>query len=263
MPLFPSRWRSRLSKVSSGQRRAPELALITGSPRSGTTAMLDWLGARPRVVAHEESRILLAAHRFLAEVDRFQALDDARDDALHALRSCCLAYAMRDAPESTRLLIEKEPLEPIALPAGDYAGFLRNVRSLYPGIRMIFMVRHPVATVSSMRARQWGASLARASARSFSLDECITTWRANAALAAQLAGDRLVLRCHYEELVADPAAGSVRIADYLGLSGTPPFRPRPPRPSVLTPEEELLVLERTAAERHLLAGLPRGAPAGS
>jgi hypothetical protein len=170
---------------------------------------------------------------------------------------------MRDAPDSTRLLIEKEPLEPIALPAGDYAEFLSHVRSLYPGIRMIFMVRHPVSAVSSMRARQWGNSLTRAPARSFSLDECITTWRANAALAAQLAGHRLVLRCHYEELVADPSAASVRIADFLGLSGTPPFRPLPPRPSVLTPEEELLVLERTAAERHLLAGLPRGAAAGS
>jgi hypothetical protein len=263
MPLFPSRWRSRLSNASSGQPRAPALALITGSPRSGTTAVLEWLGARPGVAAREESRILLAAHRFLAEVDRFQVLDDARDDALHALRAACLAYAMRDAPDSTRLLIEKEPLEPIALPAGDYAEFLSHVRSLYPGIRMIFMVRHPVAAVSSMRARQWGNSLTRVPAKSFSLDECITTWRANAALAAQLAGHRLVLRCHYEELVADPSAASVRIADFLGLSGTPPFRPLPPRPSVLTPEEELLVLERTAAERHLLAGLPRGAAAGS
>lgn len=225
--------------------------------------MLQWVGARPGVVAREESRILLAAHRFLAEVDRFQALNDGRDDALHALRAACLAYAMRDAPDSTRLLIEKEPLEPIALPAGDYAEFLSHVRSLYPGIRMIFMVRHPVAAVSSMRARQWGNSLARAPVRSFSLDECITTWCANAVLAGQLAGDRLVLRCHYEDLVADPSAASARIAEFLGLGSTPPFRPMQPRPSVLTPEEELLVLERTAAERQLLAGLPRESPAGS
>lgn len=252
MPLFPSRWRRRLSTGYAGERQPPTMALITGSPRTGTTALLGWLGGHPGVVAHEESRILLAAHRFLEEVDRFRALDDARDDALHALRETCLAYATRDAPASTRLLIEKEPMEPIALPGGDYADFLRHVRSLFPGLRVIFMLRHPVATVSSMRARPWGASLARIQPRSFSLDECITTWRANAALAARLAGDRLVFLCHYEELVADPDTVSSRVTGFLGLGAGPPFRPRPPRPTVLTPEEELIVLERTAGERSLL-----------
>jgi hypothetical protein len=236
----------------------PSFALITGCPRSGTTAVLEWLGQQDRVAAHEESRILHAAERFLGEVERFATLSAAADSALSVLRTAVISYARRGAAGDARLIVEKEPLESIAIPDGAYSDWLRRVRSILPALRVIFLLRDPLATVSSMRARTWGHSLSSGQVRDLGLDECIATWRANARLAVELQPDPLVMRCSYDRLVSDPATVSEDLCAFLGLRASP-FRPSPARPLILSDEERWRVLEQTTAERALLkASWPDG-----
>jgi hypothetical protein len=219
--------------------------------------VLEWLGAHRGVIAHEESRILHAGERFVAEVERFKGLSASRADALDGLRSAIASFAAKGADPAVRLIVEKEPLEPIAIPDRQYGEWLRRVREILPEMKILFMVRDPVATVSSMRARNWGHSLTVGVPRSFSLEECIAVWRANALLAIALTEDASVMRCSYDHLVADPRGVSSRVGDFLRLD-LRPFQPRDARPSVLSAAEVALVLEKTGHERALLNGAAGG-----
>ena len=51
---------------------------------------------------------------------------------------------------SARRVRYKEPLEPIAFPDRHYEQFLDNTRLLFPNIKLLFMVRDPLATIWSM-----------------------------------------------------------------------------------------------------------------
>src|SRR5689334_17287759 len=64
-----------LSFQKAFRPRIKNFCLITGAPRSGTTAVSAWLGHQPAVLAFQESRILVSIHRFMEEIDRFQNLD--------------------------------------------------------------------------------------------------------------------------------------------------------------------------------------------
>jgi len=94
-----------------------DICLISGAPRSGTTSLIEWLGHQPGVSAFQESRILLSIHRFIEEIHRFKNLN--RDSAAIVSLARHLVfdyYSSQRILLGKRLLVDKEPLEPIAFP---------------------------------------------------------------------------------------------------------------------------------------------------
>ena len=242
-------------------REPRTFCLITGPPRSGTTALVLWLMDQDGVVGMNESRVLVAAHRMVSAVRGFRSLHQERDQLLRLTRDWALsAYGAFDLYFGSRTLVDKEPLEPIAFPDQDYAVFLENVRDLFPGIRLLFLFRDPVPTLWSMTQREWGESLRGSEPVSFSLDEHIENWCANVDLALQHADDPRSYLCSYETLVADPLSESERIFRFLGLEKGQPFAPRPTKDVGFGPEdlERIAMATSTRSEALLrLRGKPR------
>ncbi len=224
---------------------APRVALVTGCPRSGTTSVLNWLGAQKNVTAIDESRVLVAAHQFLDAVDRFATLSEKRQQVLQSLRAMVMKHMAERSSTGTEWLVEKEPLERIAFPDGRYDAFLRHARELLPDLHVVFMLREPVATVASMRARRWGYSLTSGETHEIDLDAAIDTWLAGAALAESLTSDSSTYLCRYDVLVTQPGVVSDEIAEFLGLRGHVSFLPRVARPLGLSADEQQHVHERT------------------
>lgn len=229
-------------------------ALITGCPRSGTSALCAWFRQQPGVAGFNESRILLAAHAALQQVDRFSTLHEARAHCLAAQRGLVHDWYARERWLVRRWIVEKEPLEPIALPDGDYDRFLAHVRELFPAARFIGLVRDPLPTIWSMRQRTWGTSLAHADPHlEWSIERCLEVWRANVQLLARLRTEPHVLVCRYETLIADPVDTSRRLAQFLALRRHHPFIAQPASTVGFHAAERARILDATQAERHLLS----------
>ena len=227
--------------------------LVTGPPRSGTTAMVQWLGRRPDVAGFWESRVLIAGHRLLDEVHRFKRLDANRDDLIALTRRLVYDhYARQQVLMGRRLILDKEPLEPIALPDARYAAFLANVRLLIPEARLVFMIRDPLATVFSMTQRTWGHSLHPPEYRSFSLETYAETWCACVEALLPLLDDPRVYVRPFGRLVAAPEEESARIAEFLDLPRRAPFEPQPTRTLDFSPEDRAFVQQRTQPQREAL-----------
>jgi len=134
--------------------------LVSGAPRSGTTAVLDWLDSLWEVAGFDESRILIAIHRLMEEIYRFKDLEKNKGHITDMARRLAYEYyCSQRILLKQNLIVNKEPLEPIAFPDKRYKAFLENVKILFPEAKFLFMIRDPVATVFSMRQRKWGYSL--------------------------------------------------------------------------------------------------------
>ena len=237
----------RLAGRSFAGRR--QHVLVTGSPRSGTSAMLEWLSTQPDVTAFFESRALLVGDGALARVERFQVTSQRLDEHLAGIRT--LLHEMLGARTilTRGTVVHKEPLEPVAFPSADYDGFVRRCRIILPGLRILFMVRDPVATVWSMRQRTWGVSLASGIPQEWPLATCVEVWKENARLAKRLALDEEVRLCRFETLIADPEGESREIARHIGIRLTHPFAPRPTKEVGFSAEEVDQVVRATREER--------------
>jgi len=160
------------------------------------------------------------------------------------------AYTSRGVMYARRVLIDKEPLEPIAFPDLEYDSFLRHCRAVFPDLRIIFLVRDPVATVWSMTQREWGSSRRDIEPSRLTFETHLRTWIDCADLAVKLRDDPLTYVCRYETLVEDPIAESVRIARFLALTGVAaPFEPRPSDTVGFSTEERARILAATAGQR--------------
>ena len=205
------------------------LCLVVGCPRSATSSVCRWLNAQPGLVYASQSRILVCAHRLVEEVERLKTLEANREAVLRMTRRLVYTYYASSWLCWRRILVDKENLEPVALPDGRYGEFLRSVRELFPGMKLLFMIREPVATIWSITQRQWGYSLTRPDLRSYSVEDGIGIWQASAQLAVHYFGDPGAYICRFERLVAAPHAESRRILDFLGIRDGRPFSPRPTR----------------------------------
>lgn len=201
--------------------------LVTGAPRSGTSALIQWFGQQPGVANFFEPRILISAAAAVSEVRRFRSLMDRRDECLKEIRRATLSLYAERQRIAGRVVIDKEPLEPVALPSGDYRGFIDAYFDLFPDGRLIWMSRDPESVVWSMRSRTWGASLATPEERVLSLDECIDVWSENTRLAVELKGDPRVHVCSFERLVDSPKSESARLCAHARVTMRTPFSPRP------------------------------------
>lgn len=228
--------------------------LVTGPPRSGTTALARWLLSQDRIVGLNESRILVSVHRLVSEIHRFQDLHKERRQLEVLARRFALAcYGAFGVYFGTRALVDKEPLEPIAFPEKDYEAFLRNLRAVFPGIRLLFLLRDPVPTLWSMTQRKWGFSLRDTEPISFSLEDHIETWCSNVETALEYADDSRAYLCFNSRLVADPVPESRRIFDFLGIRSGRPFEPRPTKEVGFDEEQLAKIRSATAAYVDALA----------
>jgi Sulfotransferase family len=227
-------------------------ALVSGCPRSGTSALESWLGAQPRVASFHESRILLAAHATLDQAERFSTLADNLDTVVDATRAFVYRWYGNERWLGGRLLLEKEPLEPIALPDSDYERFLRHIDVLFPERRLVFMVRDPVSTVWSMLNRPWGVSLMPPQAIEWSIEECVEIWIRNARLAMARVEDPATLVCRFEDLVKSPGEQSRLICEFLEINSWADFEPRPTKTASFTAGEVERILALTTEERTTL-----------
>lgn len=227
-----------------------DFCLITGSPRSGTSALARWLGMQRQISAFQESRILISAHRFLEEACRFQNLEKEiwRIEALS--RKLVFEYYVDSRVSlGKRLIVDKEPLEPIAFPLRDYKKFIINVEKIIPGVKMLFAIRDPLATIWSMSRRTWGESLTEPQRRRFTLDEYIDDWNLCAELVLENYIAPNVYVVQFGRLINDSVNESRRILDFLGIRDGVPFEPRDTNEIKFNTEERERIM--TAVATHV------------
>ncbi len=124
------------------------MCLISGAPRSGTSALCEWLGSQRSISAFPESRILISASKFVDEAFRFKNLESNSAEIMKMVRRLVYDYYSRSRVLlGKRLVVDKEPLEPIAFPLKDYMQFLATTRMIFPNIKFLFAIRDPVATI--------------------------------------------------------------------------------------------------------------------
>lgn len=217
------RWRDALGVLP----RPAGICLVTGCPRSGTSAVAEWLGRQDAVAGFFESRILIAAHRFLAEVHRLSDLHDRREELTAAMRRLVIGYYAAHAQIRGRLIVDKEPLEPIAIPAEDYGGFVDSVQAIFPEVRLVCMMRHPVNVIWSLTQRQWGYSLTEPRLREFTVEEGIALWKKNVVVADALRSRKRTIVLRLEDLVERPDHVSGELRAFLGVNRLSTFEPQP------------------------------------
>lgn len=220
-----------------------EICLISGAPRSGTTALIEWLGRQPGVEAFQESRILISIHRFLDEINRFQNLDGDNQVLINLARQLVIGYYSSSRILIRKiLLLDKEPLEPIAFPKKDYAQFIFNVKRLFPELKLLLAIRDPIATIWSMSRRTWGESLTNMESKKFTIDEYIDNWCSCANLILHYCTDPNTYIVQYGCLINDPENESRRILSFLKINKGYPFQPRQTKDIGFSSEEQEKIL---------------------
>lgn len=222
-----------------------QFCLITGSPRSGTTAVERWLGEQRKVVAFHETRVLIAIHRFIEEIARYHRLEPMGEFARMARETAFEYYSNRSILIGRKVIVDKEPLEPIAFPDADYALFLKNLRLLFPEGKLLFMVRDPISTIWSMCQRKWGYSLVGFEPRTLTLDEHIENWCTCADIVLDYIDDPNAYVCAFGRLVDTPQEESEQILRFLHLSGGEPFRPQTVKKVGFGDAERIYILQKT------------------
>lgn len=192
-------------------RHGPPPVFLVGFPRSGTTLLDQVLDAHPALVTLEEKPTIDAVKQALAESppgypDALAGLDAA---GIVQLRDLYFREVARYLPDrSEAILVDKMPLDIID------AGLIHR---LFPQSRIILALRHPCDVVLSgfMQAFRPNAAMVH-----------FATLEGTARLYAQVMGlwERYrtllplpVLATRYEDLVADFAAETRRILDFLAL----------------------------------------------
>jgi tetratricopeptide (TPR) repeat protein len=184
---------------------------LIGFPRSGTTLLDQVLNAHPALVTLEERPALDAVKNALAERPEGypEALAGLDADQIAALRDIYFAEVAKHLPAgSAAIVVDKMPLN--AIDAG-------LIHRLFPEAKIILALRHPCDVVLSgfMQAFRPNAAMVR-----------FATLEGTAALYAQVMAlwrryaeilPLAVLATRYEDLVADFAAETRRILDFLGL----------------------------------------------
>ena len=225
--------------------RPRTFCLITGAPRSGTTAICRWIASQDEAVGSPETRILVAAHRMVQEIDRFNRLSRQEQALLGDVRRVVENFYARKYRLLGRVLVDKEPLEPIAHPDRDYQQFVRNVRRLFPELKLLVMARAPLNAIWSMSQRPWGTSLSTRELRTIPLETHIETWNENMDVIATLRSEPGVHICFFNRFITEPETEADRIRKFLTLRSGPAFVPKETKTVGFSPEARDRILEMT------------------
>lgn len=152
-----------------------------------------------------------------------------------------------------RLLVDKEPLEPIAFPSKDYEKFIVNFRRLFPESKLLFVIRDPIATIWSMTRRNWGESLANMESKEFTIEEYIENWCSSVDLILNIKTDPNTHIVQYGRLVNDPENESGKILDFLGINNGNSFQPRQTKEIGFSNAEQETILRMVQPQLKLLS----------
>lgn len=233
----------KLEKICYGLPK--NFCLITGAPRSGTTAIEKWLNNQNKVTAFHESRVLRTTHRFIEESKRHSKLNPDGEFANLGRTLVYKYYNKRCYLKDYDVLIDKEPLMQIGFPDKDYSLFLQNYRVIFPNGKLLFMLREPLSTIWSMQQRKWGYSRRNYEPRSFSLNYYIKTWLDCADLILDYADDENTYVCYFERLVDNPVKESENIFNFLQIPGGSLFQPREVKTVGFSDDERELIYKKT------------------
>ena len=217
------------------------LCLISGAPRSGTSALCDWLGTQQGVSAFPESRILVSANKFIEEAYRFQNPDKRIIDNL-IKRLIYNYYSRSRMLIGKRLLVDKEPLEPIAFPLKNYADFIGNIKKILPDIKILFAIRDPFATIWSMSRRTWGESLTNMESIKFSIKDYVDNWCSCVDIAMQYRSDPQTYIVQFGRLIKDSENESKRIFEFLNIHNGITFTPRTTKENNFADEDKKAIM---------------------
>lgn len=201
---------------------------IVGAPRSGTSLVRNLIRACEGVyVPPDETQFLPAYFEKVASSTSTESLASFLDNTAFSAhmrargiwpsRDELLTILRKPEPQSAiptlmSYLAQREQWGAFAF-WGDktprYVYFLDLFRSVFPGMRVLFVIRDPRDAVLSMR-EAWGRSLIRGS----------VAWRDAARIARSsidsrnYSASRVV---HYEALAMEPAGSMAGIAEWLGV----------------------------------------------
>lgn len=226
------------------------LCLIVSCPRSGSTALADWLSHQYDVVSAEQSRILPVISRFIQDADSFKSLSGSQELLLRLSRKLVWRYYSNSSFLWSRVLIDKENFDLTAFSDGQFEKFLDIVQRLFPKIKILFLVRDPVATIWSMQKKEWwGYSLTQRPQFRLTMEECIKIWNDSAMLASKYRGAKNAYICEFEKLVADPEKESKEISRFLGISFNQLFSPNSTASIGFDQTEQRYILNATKVSR--------------
>ena len=140
------------------------LVLVTGLARAGTTFTINWLEKAwptPKLW-FRESGIPKWGHEILSSLDlnrrdhefgyHFVADMPGRQTILANIRTLLLqTYEVHGRQKADKYILDKEPNY---MPEGHR--FYENLIEIFPSIKLIFMLRNPTDTISSMNRREFG-----------------------------------------------------------------------------------------------------------
>ncbi len=234
--------------------RPRSLCLVVACARSGSTALSNWLNNQSGVVSAGQSRILTVTCRYIQDIDGFKSLNLNRALLLKLANELVWQYYANSFFLWNYVLVDKENFDPTAFPYGRYEEFLDTVQSLFPDIKLLFLVRDPVATIWSMHQKKlWGYSLTRRSLLTYTRDEYIDIWNQSAILASKYRGVKNAYICEFKKLVATPEKESAKIFKFLAIPGSSLFCPKATAEIGFDQTERQYILDATEAARKALS----------
>ncbi|HTI96260.1 MAG TPA: sulfotransferase [Rudaea sp.] len=201
--------------------RAPDSSdspiFVVGFPRSGTTLLEQMLDAHPQLQSMDETPFFERLAGKLRSHDP-RILDDLsvlrQYDCDELRKKYFLLTAERIQRRADVRLVDKNPLNMLWLPM---------IHRLFPAAKIILCVRHPCDVVLSCYMQNFRSSVLGAACENLerlaaAYVQAMQTWLQHAAV---IKPDALVSR--YEDLVADTATQTRRVADFLDLADATPM----------------------------------------
>jgi hypothetical protein len=184
---------------------------------------------------------------------RFQNLNSDSATILNLARHLVFDYySSSNILIRKRLIVDKEPLEPIAFPSKDYEKFIINFRRLFPESKLLLAIRDPIATIWSMTRRTWGESLTNIESKRFTIEEYKENWSSCVDLILKYCSDPNTYIVQFGRLIKEPENESRRIFDFLNIRKGNSFEPRQTKDVGFSNEEQEKILRMVQPQLELL-----------
>ena len=238
--------------------RGKPIILISGTARTGSTALFEFFSEHPDILAFNESRILFAIYQFLAKarfIDELSknmvALQDKMRELYYDYRVVIRYNNLRN-----KIIVETEVFDIIGMPDFEYESCIVELLRAFPNMKVIYLMRDPDRVINSMLNRKWGYSINKAlgiAPRDYSVDESIKIWN-----TAALTGKAIIQNSEFEgrimllkieDLDQDPKRYSKMLQEFAGIKSDLCFSPQPTREMNLDGKTLNEIKERTREGR--------------
>jgi len=197
------------------------------------------------MVGFNEQRIFLATSAFLRHVYFYRPLYRDKYIIEQLLKKMIYKYIGYRKFTLYKTIIFKEPL---GLNKYDV---IDNMRKIFPDMKVIFMIRHPVSVYNSMYLRRWGYSVRGRVLRDMPLEEGIKRWKSCAQICRAKETDKNLYACNFDSLVKNPEAESIKIKEFLKLKKLDVFKVKSTKELQLEEHVIKKILDETASEREI------------